>query len=241
MRIVERSTPSMNSRARRDLPTPAAPKTVTRCTRLSLTTRANVLWSSSSSSSRPTSGTETIEPAADVLGDRDDAPGLDPVGEAARLLRAERRRDDDAAGEPLDGRAEHDLARLRRLLQAGRRVDREAGRERRLGLVREDLARLDPDPHLEAELADRRRRSPSAARTARSGSSSCANGHAERRHHGVAGELLDDAAVGRDAVRDLVEEPRQARADDLRIGARDELRRADEVDEEHRRELAFHP
>ena len=59
MRIVERSTPSMNSRARRDLPTPGAPNTVTRCTRLSRTTRANVLWSSSISSSRPTSGTET--------------------------------------------------------------------------------------------------------------------------------------------------------------------------------------
>ena len=64
---------------------------------------------------------------------------------------------------------------------------------------------------------------------------------AERRHHGVAGELLDDAAVRRDAVRDLVEEARQARADDLGVGARDELRRADEVDEEHRRELALHP
>ena len=64
---------------------------------------------------------------------------------------------------------------------------------------------------------------------------------AERRHDGVAGELLDDAAVGGDAVRDLVEEARQARADDLRIRARDELRRADEVDEENRRELSLHP
>jgi hypothetical protein len=65
--------------------------------------------------------------------------------------------------------------------------------------------------------------------------------HAERRHHGVAGELLDDAAMRGDAVRDLVEEPRQARADDLGIRARDELRRPDQVDEKHRCELAFHP
>ena len=146
----------------------------------------------------------------------------------------------DPAGEALDGRAEHDLARLRGLLQARCRVDREPGRERRLGLVREDLARLDPDAHLEAELADRlddpERGAHRPLRVVL-----VRERHAERRHHGVAGELLDDAAVRRDAVRDLVEEARQARADDLGIGARDELRRADEVDEEHRCELPFHP
>ena len=47
--------------------------------------------------------------------------------------------------------------------------------------------------------------------------------------------------IGSDSRRDLVEEPRQARAHDLRIGARDELRRADEVDEEHRCQLPLHP
>ena len=60
------------------------------------------------------------EPAPDVLGDRDHAPCLDPVREAARLLRAERRRDDDPAREPLDGRAEHDLARLAQPAAGGR-------------------------------------------------------------------------------------------------------------------------
>ena len=63
---------------------------------------------------------------------------------------------------------------------------------------------------------------------------------AEGGHHGVAGELLDDAAVRDDAVRDLVEELRDAAAHDLRVGAGDERRRADEVDEEHRCELPFH-
>ena len=63
---------------------------------------------------------------------------------------------------------------------------------------------------------------------------------AERRQDGVAGELLDDPAVRGHAVRDVVEEPRHAAADDLRVGAGDERGRADEVDEQHGCELAFH-
>jgi hypothetical protein len=62
----------------------------------------------------------------------------------------------------------------------------------------------------------------------------------ERRHHGVAGELLHRPAVGLDAARDGVEPGRHAAAGDLRILRRDELRRADEIGEEHRCELAFH-
>ena len=86
------------------------------------------------------------------------------------------------------------------------------------------------------------RASSPSSRTRSSVASAGANGalcvvlvrerHAEGRHHGVAGELLDDAAVRDDAVRDLVEELRDAPADDLRVGAREELRRGDEVDEQ---------
>ena len=54
---------------------------------------------------------------------------------------------------------------------------------------------------------------------------------AEGGHHGVAGELLDRAAVRDDAVRDLLEEAVDAPADDLGVGVGDELRRVDEVDE----------
>ena len=180
------------------------------------------------------------EPATDVLGDRDDTPGFDPTREASCLLGSERRRHDDPAGELLDRRSEHDLARLRRLLEARRRVDRETGGERRLGLIREDLARLDSDPDLEAELADAlddpERGADGALRVVLVGER-----NPECRHHGVPGELLHDAAVRRDAVRDLVEEAVQARADDLRVGARDELRRADEIDEKDRGKLALHP
>ena len=55
--------------------------------------------------------------------------------------------------------------------------------------------------------------------------------HAEGGHHRVARELLDDAAVGDDAARDLLEELRDAATDDLRVRAGDELRRGDEIDE----------
>ena len=59
-------------------------------------------------------------------------------------------------------------------------------------------------------------------------------------HDGVAGELLDDPAVRDHAVRDAVEERLDTAAHDLRIRARDERGRVDEVDEQDRGELAFH-
>ena len=59
-------------------------------------------------------------------------------------------------------------------------------------------------------------------------------------HDGVAGELLDDAAVRRDAVRDVLEERVDAPPDDLRVACGDELGRADEIDENNGCELPFH-
>ncbi len=79
-----------------------------------------------------------------------------------------------------------------------------------------------------------------AARTARSASSSCACRDPESRHDRVAGELLDDAAVRGDAVRDVLEERVDAPADDLGVACGDELGRADEIDEDDGCELAFH-
>ena len=66
------------------------------------------------------------------------------------------------------------------------------------------------------------------------------DGHSERGHHGIAGELLDRAAVCLDAARDMVEVPVDALANDLGIGAGDEPGRVHEIDEEDGRELAFH-
>ena len=64
--------------------------------------------------------------------------------------------------------------------------------------------------------------------------------HPEGGHDGVARELLDGAPVGHDAVRDLVEEPADAPADDFRVRVGERLGGRDEVDEKHCRELALH-
>ena len=63
---------------------------------------------------------------------------------------------------------------------------------------------------------------------------------AESGHDRVAGELLDDAAVRGDAMRDVLEERVDAPAHDLGIAHCDELGRADEIDEE-RLSRAFVP
>ena len=62
----------------------------------------------------------------------------------------------------------------------------------------------------------------------------------ERRHDGVARELLHRASVALDAARDAVEELRHAPAHDFRVARRDERRRVDEVDEQDRGEFSFH-
>ena len=188
----------------------------------------------------PDEGDRDGQPPTDILRDGDDPPRLDPIRESPCKLRAERRRDDAVTGQPLGVRPEQDLARLGRLLQPGRRVDRQAGGKRGLFLVRDDLARLDPDPDLQAELLDRvdhperRAHRPLGIVLVR-------DGHAEGRHHSVAGEPLHHTAVRDDAVLDLPEEPVQPRAHDLRVGARHELRRAHQIDEKHRCQPPFHP
>ena len=103
----------MNSRASRDLPTPGGAvdrhemdAVVPHDARERVVEQLELLLA-------PDERHRDDEPAPDVVGDRDDAPRLDAVGEAPRLLGAERRRDHEPAGEPLDGRPEQDLAGLR--------------------------------------------------------------------------------------------------------------------------------
>ena len=106
-------------------------------------------------------------------------------------------------------------------------------------VVGDDLAGLDADAGLELELAH-------GVEDAEGGAHGTLGvvlvGHrdAERGHDGVAGELLDDAAVLRHALRDVLEVLRDAAAHDLGVGARHQRRRPDQVDEHHRGELAFH-
>jgi hypothetical protein len=78
-----------------------------------------------------------------------------------------------------------------------------------------------------------------AAPTARSGSSSCATGGPEERHHRVADELLDGAA----ALLELPTQPLPVRcehgADILRIELFRPRGEAHEIGEEHRDDLAL--
>ena len=126
--------------------------------------------------------------------------------------------------EPVRRRAEQDLARCRRLLEPRRHVHRLAGDERRVRrLVDHELTGFDADPRLEPELVHRgthRKRCPGGAL----GVVLVRLRDAERREHGIAGELLDDAAVQRDAVRDRVEELRHATAHHLGIRCRSRCR-----------------
>ena len=132
-----------------------------------------------------------------------------------------------------------DLSRLGVLLKARGEVDRLARCERRVADVGDDLARFDADPGLELELMhglDDPERSPNGSL----GVVLVRLRDAESGHDRVAGELLHRPPVGLDAMRDLVEVPRDAPAHDLGVARRDERRRVDEVDKENRCEFAFH-
>ena len=113
------------------------------------------------------------------------------------------------------------------------------GRERRLCALDDDLAGLDADARFELELvhglAHRERGSNGPL-----GVVLVRLGNAEGRHHGVAGELLDDPPMLGDAVRHHVEELGDAAPDDLRVEAGGEARRVDDVDEQHGGELSLH-
>ena len=135
------------------------------------------------------------------------SPGRNRPGEAAQLEQPAILDLDAPQRQPVGRRPHEDLAGAGLLLQPRGDVDGLAGRERRVGVVRHDLARLEANAGLEAELAHRvddREGRPDAAL----GVVLVRLRDAERGHDGVAGELLDDAAVRDDAVRDAVEEPR---------------------------------
>ena len=147
---------------------------------------------------------------------------------------------DAAEREPVRAGADQDLARLRGLLEAGGDVDGLAGGEGRVGVVGDDLARLDADPRLEAELVDgvedRERRADRAL-----GVVLVRRGNAEGGHDRVARELLDDAAVRVDAVRDAGRRTACTRRRTTSGSvAGDERGRVDEIDEQDGGELAFH-
>ena len=106
--------------------------------------------------------------------------------------------------QPARAGAEGDRPGIAGLLQARRDVHGLAGGERRGDVFDHELTRFDPDPHVEVEVADgieHGERCPDGAL----GVVLVRLRHAERRHHGVAGELLDGAAVQLDLLGAPVE------------------------------------
>jgi hypothetical protein len=79
----------------------------------------------------------------------------------------------------------------------------------------------------------------SAARTARSGSSSCAGRRSEERHHGVPDELLDGAAAALELRPDAVVVRGEERLDVLRVHRLGLRREPDEIAEDDRDDLAL--
>src|SRR5207247_1367295 len=126
---------------------------------------------------------------------------------------------DPAEGEPMRAGPDQELAWLGCLLETRREIDRLSGCEGRLAVLGDDLAGLDADARVELELLDRvENREPGANRAL--GIVLVCHRDAERGHHGVACELLDDPAVRGHAVRDAVEERLDTATHDLRIQTR---------------------
>ena len=131
--------------------------------------------------------------------------------------------------------AEQDLARARSLLEPGGDVDRVA-RDERVALACDDRAGVHADPSVEPELPDDV--AELDCRACRAQRVVLArDGDPEHRHHRVADELLDGAAVPLEhAARGVVVAVHQ-RAERLRVGALPDRRRAGEVAEQHRDDL----
>ena len=122
------------------------------------------------------------------------------VAKAAQLEWASGLRLDASRREPVGGLSDENLSRRRRLLEAGRDVDRFARGESRIGLVDDDLPGFDSDARLETEVGDVLEDPESGARRS-IGVVFVRMRNTEGGHDGVAGELLDRAAVRLDAAR----------------------------------------
>ena len=149
-----RATSAASSRSSRLLPTPAWPRTVTRCGRSSLTARSN------SETSRlrlvvaaDQRGRGSRDPGRRRDGHPDRLPGGDRLGLALQLERLELVVLDRARGQPVGDLADGDAAGPGRRLQARGDVDGVA-HDRVVAaadLAREHLAGVDPDAQQEAE------------------------------------------------------------------------------------------
>ncbi len=185
-----------------------------------------------------------VEPARDRrrAGDRlDDAPRLDrqalPLG-GHRGHRLELGRVVDEAARRL---ADQDLVGRRRLLESLRGVDRVARDECRAAVARDDLAAVDADadpqrrPALRRERLVQVRERPPHLEGGPHRPQRVVLVHlrdAEDRHHGVADELLDGAAVMLDRPAHRVVPGTEERAQRLRVEVLAEAGRVREIAEE---------
>ena len=146
---------------------------------------------------------------------------------------------DGADGQSSRAGADRHRAREGRLLEPRREDDGLAGHERRIAVADDDLTGLDTGAGLQPELVDRLEDGERGANRP-FGVVLVRLRYAERRHHRVAGELLDRSAVQLDARRGTVEVVADSTTDHLGVAGGDERGRVDQVDEEDGCELALH-
>ena len=183
----------MNSSTSRDLPTPAAPSSVKRYDERCDTTLSKSSRKRWSSRSRPTIGESRRRTrpadAESISSSRYAATGaLLPLSSSSTGSTSHR-----VADELLRLLPDQDLAGLGALLEPRRDVDGVA-RDERVALAGDDLARVHADPRPQPDRRDGR---PQLDRGANSPERVVLVRlrDAEDRHHGVADELLDRAAV----------------------------------------------
>ena len=168
------------------------------------------------------------------------------LGLSFRLDRRDGLEHERALRELTSSLADQDLPRLRRLLQACGNVDG-VTRRKRPAAARDDLARVDADAHgeLDAELVTQlviQRAQPLAKLNARTSGSEgvvLVDGrHAKDRHHRVADVLLDAAAVPLEHLSGNGEVALHHLAQRLGVEPLAKRRRARDVGEDDRHDLA---
>ncbi len=200
--------------------------------------RSHASASAPSSLSRPTRGESKRRSAAAVetVTSRHAGHGLTLALQRQRLdgLRLDR-----VSSQAQSRLAEQGLTGLRGLLQPRGNVDGVTRREPLLG-ARDHLAATDADPPLDAELGQGQLHLRRCLERAH-----CIvfvhGRQPEDRHHGVADELLDDAAMALDDRLHALEIAREQRTERLRVERLAERRRTGDVAKQHGHDLPLLP
>ena len=248
--VARSPSASVTSATSRDLPTPAAPRTVSSWQDRCSTACSNASVSCARSRTRPTIGARWRcgRPEAS------DATEQQSERRQRRCLALDRQRCDGfgldrVPHQPIGVAADQDVARPRGLLEPGGDVDDVARGEEAAGrgVARDRLARVHADPHAELDAALR-------SQLVAEGGDLLAHGgcrahraqrivlvgdrDAEDRHHGIADVVLDRAAVCLDDIAHADEPALHRPAQRLGIHAFSERRGSDHVGEDDGDDLA---